>query len=72
MKANGNEEHIIKDGNIVKETGKEWRTWYIHSTSIDEISDRGTVHVNCENNVHNHEIKSLNCLYVKALMQGVQ
>ena len=37
----------------------------------DKISDRGTVHLNCENNVHNHEIKSLNCLYVNALMQGV-
>ena len=26
----------------------------------------GTVHVNSVNNVHNHAIKSLNCLYVNA------
>ena len=32
----------------------------------DETSDRGTVHVNSVNNVYNHGIKSLNCLYVNA------
>ena len=32
----------------------------------DETSDTGTVHVNSVNNVYNHGIKSLNCLYVNA------
>ena len=32
----------------------------------DDILDIETVHVNSVNNVHNHGIKSLNCLYVNA------
>ena len=32
----------------------------------DGILDIETVHVNSVNNVHNHGIKSLNCLYVNA------
>ena len=32
----------------------------------DETLDRGTVHVNSVNNVNNHGIKSVNCLYVNA------
>ena len=32
----------------------------------DETSDRGTIHVNCVNNVYNHGIESPNCLYVNA------
>ena len=32
----------------------------------DETSDRGTAHVNSVDNVYNHGIKSLNCLYVNA------
>ena len=35
-------------------------------TIKDEISYRGTVHVNSVNNVLNHGIKCLNCLYINA------
>ena len=65
LKANGNAEYRLKHGKMLQKLASRGS---VISTPLelikDEISDRITVHVNRVNNVHDHGIKSLNCLYV--------